>query len=195
MNSNMPKGRHQSFPCAVCVLAGGRSSRLGRDKARLRLGRRTLLGHIRATVRKMGLPFRIIRCDLVPQCGPLGGVYTALRTSQADLVLFLACDMPFVSAELLQSMLKALHPRRQALFIQHPRAVGFPFLVRRTALALTRQQIARKDYSLQSLARKLKARILRPPRSRAGELFNINTPADWQKARKRGGPPGSPFKL
>src|SRR4051812_49032994 len=80
--------------CGICVLAGGLSSRMGRDKADLRLGGRTLLGFIRAEARGLGLRLRIIRRDLLPRCGPLGGLYTGLKTSRAEAEIFLACDMP-----------------------------------------------------------------------------------------------------
>ena len=86
--------------CEISILAGGSSSRMGRNKASLRLGRRTLLGHVRACARNSGLPHRVIRRDLLPGCGPLGGVYTALATSRAQIIVFLSCDMPFISADL-----------------------------------------------------------------------------------------------
>src|SRR2546430_17716334 len=89
----------------ICLLAGGQSRRMGRDKSRLKLGRRTLLGHIRAEAKTLGLPVRVIRRDLVPRCGPLGGIYTALKSTRADGVLFLACDMPFVRAALLKTQI------------------------------------------------------------------------------------------
>src|SRR6266566_1093085 len=89
----------------ICILAGGLSRRMGRDKSRLRLGRRTMLGHIRGEARKLGFPVRVIRRDAVPRCGPLGGVYTALKTTRAHAVVFLACDMPFVSADLIAFLL------------------------------------------------------------------------------------------
>src|SRR5438034_4202031 len=85
----------------ICILAGGLSSRMGRDKSRLRLGERTLLAHICATAKTIGLPHRIIRRDLVVQCGPIGGIYTALVTCRVNATLFLSCDMPLVSAALL----------------------------------------------------------------------------------------------
>ena len=90
----------------ICILAGGLSTRMGRDKANLRIGGRTLLAHIRSTAKALGLPVRVIRCDLVPRCGPLGGIYTALKTTAADAVLFLACDMPCVTETLLQTVLR-----------------------------------------------------------------------------------------
>src|SRR5437867_5654697 len=86
--------------CGICILAGGLSQRMGRDKSRLRLGSKTLLRLIRIEAGELGLPLRVIRRDLIPRCGPLGGVYTALKTSKAEAELFLACDMPFVSAGL-----------------------------------------------------------------------------------------------
>src|SRR5882724_1066931 len=99
----------------ICILAGGLSSRMGRDKSRLRLGGRTLLAHIRATAKTVGLPHRIIRRDLVVHCGPMGGLYTALMTSRADATLFLACDMPFVSAGLLEMLVRKAEHNENAL--------------------------------------------------------------------------------
>ena len=171
-----------AFTCEICLLAGGLSSRMGRDKARLRLGRRTLLGHVRAVARALALPVRVIRRDLVPRCGPLGGIYTALKTSGTDAVLFLACDMPFVSATLLQTLMVSAR-RAKAVFTREAGRSGFPFLLRRTTLAAVEQQLAAKEFSLQSLAKKLRARTFQPPGG-TSELLNINTPEDWREARQ-----------
>jgi molybdopterin-guanine dinucleotide biosynthesis protein A len=92
--------------CEICILAGGLSRRMGKDKTRLRLGRRSMLALIRAQARATGLPVRVIRRDAVPRCGPVGGIYSALQTTRAEAVLFLACDMPFVTAELIQWILE-----------------------------------------------------------------------------------------
>src|SRR3989442_2818228 len=102
---------------------------MGRDKARLRLGPHSLLGLIRASARKTGWPVRVIRRDLVARCGPLGGVYTALKTSRADLELVLACDMPFVSVGVLEKLLSGLDPRRDAGFIALDGPASVPCLV------------------------------------------------------------------
>src|SRR5947207_3457036 len=103
--------------CSICILAGGRSRRMGREKAGLRLGSKTLIGRIRTEARKLGLPVRIIRRDLVPRCGPLGGILTALKTSQAEAELFLACDMPFISAELLEDLLDCWKADQRPVFM------------------------------------------------------------------------------
>ena len=66
--------------CEVCILAGGRSRRMGRDKARLRLGGVSLLARLKGLARALRLPARVIRRDAVPRCGPLGGIFTALKT-------------------------------------------------------------------------------------------------------------------
>src|SRR5580765_479919 len=102
----------------ICILAGGLSSRMGQDKSRLRLGGRTLLARIRATAKTIGLPHRIIRRDLVTQCGPLGGLFTALVTSRADAILFLSCDMPFVSAGLLEMLVRKAKRNGNAAFVE-----------------------------------------------------------------------------
>ncbi|MCI0538035.1 MAG: molybdenum cofactor guanylyltransferase, partial [Verrucomicrobiales bacterium] len=104
----------------ICILAGGLSSRMGRDKGQLRLGRQTLVDHIRQSARQLKVPVRVVYQDAVPRCGPLGGVYTALKRSRASAVLFLSCDMPFVSRELLAKVAGALPKRGLAVFTVIP---------------------------------------------------------------------------
>jgi molybdopterin-guanine dinucleotide biosynthesis protein A len=157
---------------------------MGADKSRLRLGRRTLLGHVRATANATGVPARVIRSDMVPRCGPLGGVFSALATSRAATILFLSCDMPFVSSGLLKMFGRRLKRRTAALFVEAEGRIGFPFLIRRLALPVVERRVAARQLSLRGLAKALHARTLRVSRSRTHELFNVNTPVDLKIARE-----------
>lgn len=170
-------------PVEIFILAGGLSTRMGKDKSRLLFGKQTMLTHIRAVAEKTGLPVRVIKKDAVPRCGPLGGIYTAFRRSRADALLFLACDMPFVSATFLEKILRAKHP---AIFSEHEGRAGFPCLLKReTAFSIVQRQIADSKLSLQSLAKELGAKMVRPPRSVSSQLGNINTPEDYENARRK----------
>ena len=178
----------------ICILAGGSSSRMGRDKSRLRIGGRTLLAHIRGTAKMLGLPHRIIRRDLVVHCGPVGGIYTALLTSGADATLFLSCDMPFVSAGLLEMLVRKTKQTESGLFVEAHGRVGFPFLLfRRTALPVVESQLEKRALSLQRLAQALRADKIRLASRQERELFNVNTPDDLRSARVlwRGQLPGN----
>jgi molybdenum cofactor guanylyltransferase len=166
----------------ICILAGGLSSRMGRDKARLRLGGRSLLARVRSVAAETPWPVRVVRRDLVPRCGPLGGVFTALRTTRTEAVLFLACDMPFVTAAWIGKLASLNRARRRAVFTLGENGPGFPFLLRRTALPQVEEQMAAWRFSLQSLAAKCRAKMIRAPDG-ARRLFNVNTPADWRAAR------------
>jgi molybdopterin-guanine dinucleotide biosynthesis protein A len=163
--------------CEVCILAGGLSTRMGRDKARLRLTGQSMLSLIRATAQKIGCPVRVIRRDDVPRCGPLGGVLTALKSARSNAVLFLACDMPFVSATLLRKIIRASHNGTAAVFASEEARLGFPFLLSRTALATVDSQIAQRRFSICELAAALRAVVLPVPAA-SGQLFNVNTAAD-----------------
>jgi molybdenum cofactor guanylyltransferase len=165
----------------VWILAGGLSSRMGRDKGRMRLHGKELLARIRAEARKTGWPVRVLRKDAVKRCGPIGGVYTALKGSKAEAVLFLACDMPFVSVTLLQRVGGGLSMKTKAVFVRHDRRATFPFVLRSDVVEEVRQQIATGDFSLQTLARNLRAKFVR---AKGSELFDLDTPEDVARARK-----------
>jgi molybdopterin-guanine dinucleotide biosynthesis protein A len=132
----------------------------------------------------MGFPVRVIRRDRVPRCGPLGGVYTALATTQSEAVLFLPCDMPFLGTEAVRCVLEKYIPQSHAVFTRHGNRVGFPFVLNRRAIEKVARQVERGEFSLQALARFLRARIIRVPRKFAPQLRNVNTRSDWETAKR-----------
>ena len=172
----------KKYSIEVVILAGGRSLRMGKEKARLRLGRRTLLGHARVLVSILGLPFRVLRVDRLPGHGPLGGIETALGGAKADRVLFLSCDMPFLQRDLVERLLAVDAP---AVFATAHGKVGFPFCLSRKILPKVEAQLVAGQLSLQAFARKIRARRLRVPKADWGQLDNINTPVELAAARER----------
>jgi molybdenum cofactor guanylyltransferase len=178
------KTRRPRPAVAVVILAGGQSSRMGRDKARLSLGGRSLLAWIRSTSRLVSPRVRVVRRDRVPACGPLGGVVTVLQRPPAPRLLFLSCDMPWVEAGWLRRLTTALRGKRQAVFTEQDGLAGFPFAIEAGCRAAVEEQLHRGSYSLQALADALQARRLRVPGGRAAEFRNINTPAELQAARE-----------
>lgn len=100
------------------ILAGGKSTRMGTDKAFVELEGRALLARaldiarsVTHNVSIVGDPAKFAAYapvieDIFPNCGPLGGIHAALRSSSTDLNLILAVDVPFVSIELLEYLLE-----------------------------------------------------------------------------------------
>jgi len=85
---------------AAAVLVGGASSRMGRDKASIRVGDATLAGRVAAALRAAGAdPVVTVGgpgadvADEVPGAGPLAGVLAALRWSPAAVVVVAPCDL------------------------------------------------------------------------------------------------------
>ena len=169
----------------IAILAGGLSERLGSDKLRLRIGRRTTLGHVRALARSLELPARVIRKDIVPRCGPIGGIYTALKRAGKPALLVLSGDMPFVGRDLVEGLVSAARKEDKAVFAHGERGFGFPALLDADIISVVEKQINDGRRSIQALARTLKAQAYEPPASMAGALFNLNTPEDLESARRR----------
>lgn len=97
---------------SAAILAGGQATRfLGRDKSALVVDgetildrQLTILSSVATDILVIGGPANVARAavryvaDIVPGCGPLGGLHAALTAAKGDAVLLLACDMPYVTA-------------------------------------------------------------------------------------------------
>ena len=164
----------------IFILAGGLSSRMGRDKARLRLGGRALLTWVRAAAQATGWPVRVVWRDAGPRCGPLGGVWTAFNRSRARRLVFLSCDQPFVTTDLIQQAGRAKGP----VFTRTTEGAGFPFALDRDAKLDVAQALKEKRFSIQAFAERVRAKSLRPAKTFPAQLLNLNTPAEFEAARR-----------
>ena len=119
MSLNVPK---KTFPVTGVILAGGRSRRMGQNKALIQLGDDSLIEHV---IRRMhlvvdelllitnspaeyaylGLP---MHGDIIPDTGALGGIYTGLTYASYDAVLCVGCDNPFLVPDLLTYLVSVL---------------------------------------------------------------------------------------
>jgi molybdopterin-guanine dinucleotide biosynthesis protein A len=98
------------------ILAGGKSSRYGTNKAFVEINGTRLIDWVASV---MSAIFKrvvlITNCpreysylhlpahqDLIQGLGPIGGIYTGLETIQDDAGFFIACDMPFASQDLIR---------------------------------------------------------------------------------------------
>jgi len=175
------------------VLAGGASSRMGRDKALLPMRGSTLLQQVAREVlaaagsvtvigppeRYQGLGLTVVS-DLNPGQGPLGGIHTALSVTTADWNLIVACDMPDIKASFLAELLSNAEASGADCLI--PQNAGG----RREPLCgvYHRRCLARIASAADAGIRKvtdglqgLRSAAWRPETS---EMFtNLNTPQDW----------------
>lgn len=110
--------------CEAFILVGGRSSRLGRDKALERIDGKTLAERALDAVRDAGIADKVVFVtgndvefaiearrldalfifDTIEGRGPLGGIYTALAHATVKWIFVLACDLPFVTAEFIRTL-------------------------------------------------------------------------------------------
>jgi molybdenum cofactor guanylyltransferase len=174
------------------VLAGGASSRMGRDKAFLPYRGTTLLEHMAGAVLDaagnvaiLGEPARFTHLgypvfpDKSPGLGPLGGLLTALSITETDWNLVVACDMPGITAPSLRILLK----RSDISTADCVAAASFEGSVEplcavyhRRCLPLVARAVKDRQLKMFDLLAELRVdgQILDP-----AALANANTPAEW----------------
>ncbi|MCY3908180.1 MAG: molybdenum cofactor guanylyltransferase [Anaerolineaceae bacterium] len=195
------------IPFTVAIVAGGRSRRMGRDKALVELDGRPMLEHViervsglgqaqtllvsndHAEHARFGLP---MVCDSLPDAGSLGGIYTALLNSEHCHTLVVACDMPFLSPALLRHMLEL---REEGDYdVIAPRVDGYPqglhAVYGQACVAPIRAQIEAGRLKVIGFYDQARVRYLDEdewgPLDPTGQAFNnINTPEELAAAQER----------
>jgi len=186
------------------VVAGGRSRRMGRDKALLPWGGTDLLGHALARLSAVAGDVRILSgsepryldrgvpalTDPVPHAGPLAGVLAGLAAAGGQPGLFLAVDLPLVPVTLLSRLL-ALGDGCDAVVPVSPRGPEpLCALYGPACLEPIRRRVARGDLKMTCFWPDVHVREMPPEELRVfgdvEELFrNLNTPADLTVDRPR----------
>lgn len=178
------------------ILAGGRSSRMGRDKALLAVGGVPLFERVLAVLSPF-FPRVLIagdRPDLarpgVPSLpdrfpgSPLGGLYTALEAASTEWIFSSPCDLPHPDPALVRRLLDC----REGWDAVVPRTpAGFEplfALYRKSCLEPMRRMLERGEYRIYDFYGQVRVRFLGPEELPAGwerALRNVNTPDEYRR--------------
>ncbi len=195
-----------STPFTLALIAGGKSSRMGRDKAFVPLAGKPIIEHILERTAELGQAETILITnrpedyahlelpmfgDILPEKGALGGIYTAIARSTNPYTLALACDMPFVNARLLRYMLRLRDEDGGPWDVIAPRVDGHPqglhAIYSRACLPPIRERLEAGQLRVIGFYDAVRVRYLDadeygPLDPRGLSFFNVNTPQDLQAA-------------
>jgi molybdenum cofactor guanylyltransferase len=186
------------------VLAGGKSSRMGADKALLEVAGKTLLQRTLELARAVAEDVRIVGArekfgqfapvveDKYPGRGPLGGIHAALASTGSDFNLILAVDLPFLENRFVQHLVT--EACASGAVVTLPRAGGglqpLCAVYRREFAALAEQALAAGRNKIDTLYAQTTVRIMEEDElarfAFSVAMFdNLNTQEEWERARQR----------
>jgi len=192
------------FDITGFILAGGRSRRMGRDKAQIPWGSGTLLSHAcRQMKRVFAKTYIVGGAQSVGGCavlsdnflsrGPLAGIHSALKHSRTDWNLVLAVDLPLVNSALLEFIAKSCDEVNDAVAVR----VGGHFqplcaAYQRRLLPEVESRLRASELSIHRLLEAASTRIMEERELisagfRGEMLWNVNTPEDLERATELAG--------
>lgn len=176
------------------VLAGGKSSRMGQDKALMMLGDKMIIQRVLDTVSSVfdevyisGNRFHYsifskgIIEDNVVQKGPMGGIYSALEYCKEDLFVC-SCDMPFISSELIRKIIRERIDDRISVMNYNDKIYPVLGVYPYSVMEAFRNSISNNHLRMISLLEEQSAYYIQSENNLEDQLLNINTPENFRKA-------------
>lgn len=182
------------------ILAGGNSSRMGANKALLKIGNTTVIEKIVEEMKMitdelivvtntfddfqfLGLP---LVADIRNGLGPLAGLEAGLMASSNECNMITACDMPFISQSLGRTLLQHLATYEAVV----PRVDGglHPLFAayRKSCLTEIQYSLDHNQLSIRSFYDRIHLKVLDESSSKfefdSMSLFNMNEPKEYEKA-------------
>lgn len=182
------------------ILSGGKSSRMKTDKAFLKLGSKTMIEELISRLEKKFSRLMIIANDrerykrfgielvedIVPDKGPLGGIYTGLVVSRDDYNFIFACDMPFLNQDLIQYMIGEVEDGGYDVIIPEWEGRLQPLcaIYSKECIKPIENELSRNNLKITDFLKYVKARVLNEKEisqfiSSQHFFANINTPQDF----------------
>jgi len=189
---------------SIILQAGGKSSRMGKDKATLPFLGIPLIYRLRDRFQELGTDLAVISNnssgyeelglplykDLIPDRGSLGGLYTALSVSTQPLIGLIAADMPFASPVLLSYQIQIILDSEFDAVIPSTLQGLEPFHAiyrKETCLPLVKGAIDRDLWKMISWYDQARIKVLDPGETRQitgsdHTFLNLNTPDEFRAA-------------
>ena len=186
------------------VLAGGQSRRMGFNKAEAEMHGESMLIRMIHKLKTI-TPTILVSSGAVtypnipqpqipdefPQCGPLGGIYSVLKTSNTSLNLVVSCDIPLVSVSLLKYILSRAVENDSLITIpiDHDGQLQTMCAVyRKGILPFLKQQIDARELKMKRLLDLVSVEYVKITREHPlyneHAFLNVNSPNNLEEARK-----------
>ncbi len=190
------------------VLCGGRSTRMGRDKASLPFGDETLLERAIRVAREVAdevivvtrtvegggnpfsrLPVRLMH-DAVADLGPLAGIAAGLSASTTDLNIVIACDMPLIRPAVLRRLVDLRGDADICLAVVDGQASPLCAVYRAGVAGVAQALLASGERRVMALldrvhTQRVDAAAFRDIDPDLESFLSCNTPEEFEKARTR----------
>ena len=198
-DSNLIESRHKGI--TGIVLAGGKSSRYGRNKAFVEMNGIRLIERVIGVVEPLFENLLIITNsprdyaylqlpmveDLIKGLGPLGGIFTGLQTISDKAGFFVACDMPFLNAALIHHMTDVMEDFDAVVPKIDWKIETLHAIYTKNCIPAIQELIDNRDYQIFNFFPKVRVRYLSESEIRGFDpelrfLFNINRPEELLNA-------------
>lgn len=185
------------------ILAGGKSSRMGKDKSLLEIDGELLIKQTVAIFRqffgkliivsnaesKFGLDDIVEISDIHTDLGPMGGIHTALTHTDGEKIFISACDTPQLSAELMALIIREAGDYEAVVPMIGGRPEPLFGIYKKSILPIVEEQIALGNVKINNLLKRLNVRYILEDEIKAvcnidEVFFNMNTPEDFEKYKK-----------
>jgi molybdenum cofactor guanylyltransferase len=196
---------HQPIADATAVvLAGGKSSRMGRPKSLLLFDGEPLIVHIVRALKQMfaetivvaapeqelpDLPVILVRDEVAYQ-GPVGGIYYGLKATSGNFCFVTSCDVPFLNLALISHLASQMLNHDVAVPYWENRFQPLHAAYRTSVRPLLKEQLDRGELRPVYLFDKVRTRKIGEDEIRRFDpeglsFFNMNTPDDYERALQR----------
>jgi len=205
---NLPKIMYKNI--SGIILSGGKSSRMGTDKAQLKLGNETIISRITNLLKSIFLNVIIVTDklsdylfldvpiyqDIYKQRGPLSGVHSGLIFSKTDENFIVSCDLPMISKEMISYIVEYKSNKPIKYCVAGGRHHYLAGIYNKSivqdieAIFLLNEQLSTEKvnfFSMKYLLSKLEAEIIFPenlPYYKPEIFFNVNKPEDYELLKK-----------
>lgn len=175
------------------ILAGGKSSRMGQDKAQLELNGKPLLEYSADALKPLceeilviGDPEKLnhfgykVIPDIFPDSGPVSGIYTALTYARNENCLVLSCDIPNITTEILEELLEETdfgNIRIASCGRIHP-LIG---MYKKSTTDTFKHCLDQQKLKLLEVIELLETTVHEFSEDQKDHFINVNTPSDLEK--------------
>jgi molybdopterin-guanine dinucleotide biosynthesis protein A len=186
------------LPITACILCGGQSKRMGRAKAFLPFRNKTIIEHLVQTLEEVAdevlivtndvdtyssLEVDIVK-DILPNRGPLAGIFSTLLVAKHQRVFAIPCDMPLITPKLVSDMLSMKTLADVVLIEDNGAYSDFPAIWSKAALPKLEEYFFTDSISQSELLAQLKISAFK---LRQGHInhqtlppyFDVDTPKDY----------------